>query len=349
MIHNENLQIKGLVLPKVRVESTGVFFPEQVVTSDDLLSEIDSEKNYGWPTDLISRHIGIKERRMADGSCLPSDLAIPAAKMAIRDCVSLNPDDIGMVIFCGIERDQPEPATAHTIQNALGLSADHAFDIANACFGFIHGMQLASNYIKLGEVKKALIVTGEVPTKIQNGVLDLLKKGLDKNKAKKLLGALTVGDAGGAAILSACHAGDHAGFDIFNNTSDSKHINKCIYRCDKNGIPRGQMDMPRINRVAHKIHERIIDSTLAAMKLQEFDWVLAHQTGAHPFEQLSHIRGVQKEKMVKTFDLFGNLTTATFPVNFNFLEKAGRVNKGDKIGGLFAGSGLAIGQFGYTY
>lgn len=344
-----NLTLKKHAIEKVKILSSGVYFPAQVVKSDDLFIEIRSESQYGIPTNFMSKRIGIEERRMADDSAKPSDLAIPAAQQAIDSCESLNADTIDMIVFCGIERDQPEPATSHTIQNALGLSASHVFDVASACFGFIHGMELASNYIRLGMVDKALVVTGEVPTRILRCVVDELKAGVQLERAKLLIGALTVGDAGGAVILGASPDCGQSGFEAFKNVTDSSHINKCIYKWGHSGVPEGQMEMAGINQAICKMHESLISDTLDSLMLTEFDWVLIHQTGAYPFEQLAKLRGVHRDRIIKTYNRFGNITSATFPANFNLLQKSARIQPGDTIGGLFAGSGLSIGQFVYTY
>ena len=145
--------------------------------------------------------MGICERRMSDGAEKPSSLAINAAKQAIAECTDLNLEHIDMVLFCGIERDQPEPATAHTVQNALGLHAQHVFDVANACFGFVDGIEIASRFIEAGVIRKALITTGEVPTRLIPSFLKQLQGNLSRKEALKLLGWLSVGDAGGAVIM----------------------------------------------------------------------------------------------------------------------------------------------------
>jgi len=59
--------------------------------------------------------MGVIERRVSDAGCSPSELAIAAAEQAIANYDG-RIDEIDAVIFCGIERDQPEPATAHEIQ-----------------------------------------------------------------------------------------------------------------------------------------------------------------------------------------------------------------------------------------
>ena len=105
----------------------------------------------------MSEKMGIIERRVAPSDAKPSDLAIPAARKAIEAATDIKPEEIDLVIFCGIERDQPEPATAHVIQDKLGLNARYALDIANACFGFVNAMEIATNYISCGIVKLSLI------------------------------------------------------------------------------------------------------------------------------------------------------------------------------------------------
>ena len=96
-------------------------------------------------------------------------------------------------------------------------------------------------------------------------------------------------------------------------------------------------------------HNKMIDDTLRRLGWKDFDWMLSHQIGKKPFEKLSNLNGVTPNKMIKTLDKLGNITSATFPVNFNKLVEERHVRSGDKIGGCFAGSGLVIGQFGYTF
>ena len=245
--------------------------------------------------------------------------------------------------------DQPEPATAHTIQHELGLHANHAFDIANACFGFIDAMEIASNFIKCGIVRYALVVTGEVPSKVLRSVVSTLKGGVDIKTAKNMIGALSVGDAGGAVIVGPSDDYETSGFELFNTTCHSSYVDKCIYKTQENGKVEGQMLMGHLAAAFIRFNNKLIDETLDKLGWDNFDWMLSHQIGKRPFEKLSGMHGVNPRQMIKTFDKLGNITSATFPVNFEKLCAEGNVNTGDKIGGCFAGSGLAIGQLGYTF
>ncbi len=334
---------------KNSILSSGIYLPPQVVKSDDLLAEIKSAEQYDLPTDWMSDKMGIIERRVAPDTFLPSDLAIPAAVQALDECKSVSHQDIDLVIFCGIERDQPEPATAHIIQHSLGLNARYAFDIANACFGFIDGMQMADCYIKSGIAKYALVVTGEIPSRVLRAAVDMLKRGVDLKTARNIIGALSVGDAGGAVIIGPSCNDKTSGFELFNTNSFSHLADKCMYKQHKDGSIHGHMNMAHMTVAFIKQHHELIDDTLDRLGWSEFDWLLTHQIGQKPFERLSALKGVSPSKMIKTLDKLGNITSATFPVNFKLLEDNELVRPGDKIGGCFAGSGLVIGQFGYTF
>lgn len=331
---------------KTKIISVGAYLPEKVITSDELLQEINSDQNYGTPIDWMSKKMGIIERRISPSNAQPSSLAIPAAQQAMDQASDVPIDEIDMVVFCGIERDQPEPATAHVIQNSLGLNAKYTFDIANACFGFVNAIEMASQYINSGAIRYALICTGETPSKVLLSIVDELKSGVDQETYRNKLGALSVGDAGGAVIIGASECG--SGFETFNTQSISKHIKKCIYKWGPDGKPVGQMFMGAIAVAIVNAHRELFPETLEKLNWESADWMLTHQMGARPFEELTNISGVKPSKMVKTFDLLGNITSATFPVGYKKLLDSGLLKPGEKIGGCFAGSGLAIGQFGYT-
>lgn len=337
------------ITTKVKINSVGTFLPPEIVKSTELMTEIDSENRYDIPNNWLSDAMGIEERRVAPANAKPSDLAIPAAREAIESCPGLDPQEIDLVIFCGIERDQPEPATAHTIQNALGLKANHVFDMANACFGFIDAMEVASNFIKCGIVRKALITTGEVPTKVLRAAVDTLKGGVDIKTAKNIIGALSVGDAGGAVVISASEVYDPSGFELFNTNCHSEYYDKCIYNKREDGSIDGQMVMGQLAGAFIKYNKRLLIDTLDKLGWEEFDWMLTHQIGKKPFERLSNMNGVNPSSMIKTFDKLGNITSATFPVSFKKLCDDASVGVGDRVGGCFGGSGFAVGQFGYTF
>ncbi|GHA10538.1 3-oxoacyl-[acyl-carrier-protein] synthase 3 [Arenicella chitinivorans] len=347
MNYHSDFGFQKVITHNTKILSVGTYLPNEVLKSDHMFEAFDSEKNYGIKTTWMSKEMGIKERRVSEPGTLPSQLAIPAARRAIENCPHLNPDEIDLVIFCGIERDQAEPATAHTIQSALGLKANHAFDVSNACFGFMHGIEVANHFIKSGATKYALVVTGEVPSRILRAAMNGLNKGMSRERAMDVIGALSVGDAGGAVVLGLSGYGENCGFELFNTRTDSSHLEKCFYRVNPDGSIDGQMKMGPIVGASIWMHKKIINDTLSKLGWDNFDWVLSHQTGKRPFEKFTAMSTVPAKRMIRTYHKLGNIASATFPLNYEKLLKSGKVRQGDRIGGIHSGSGLVVGEFGY--
>lgn len=331
---------------RTKVLGVGSYLPEQRVGSDDMMQDIGSEKKYGLAHDWMSSGMGIVERRMVADDQHPSDLAIEAAKDALSACPDLDPGLIDAVIFCGIERDMPEPATAHIVQRSLGLNASYVFDVANACFGFFQGVKLASSLIESGAIKYGLIVTGEVSTKAARSIARQLKRGMSVDKAKYLWGSLSAGDAGGAMIVGPDHEGN-SGFIKFHQMSKSQYSGLCHYHWQSNGEVKGHMDMGRIVARGLKLNRQVYQETFDQLGWDTPDWLIAHQTGNAAFEHMKNIHGVENRKFMKTYPKLGNITTATLPLSFKKLSASGNLKSGDKVAGMFAGSGLVGGQFGY--
>ena len=344
-----NIHINPAILAPVRAQilSVGTFLPEERIKSDDIMTEVQSEQKYGLPHNWMSTEMGIEERRSAPDKLLPSDLAIFAAEDAFNSNPDFNPGDIDCVIFCGIERDRPEPATAHNIQNALGLNANHVFDVANACYGFVDGIKLANALIESRMIEHALVVTGEVPTRILKAVVEMMKKGIEPTEVKHMWGWLSVGDAGGAVILGPS-SDPNSGFVGFNQRVDSRQVNRCHYRFRADGSIDGKMQMAQVVARGFQLNKDMFDDTLKLLRWDGLDWALTHQTGKRTFEQVLTLKSINKEKLIQSYPKLGNITTATLPICLKKMLKSGKVKKGDRIGGLFAGSGIVTGQFGYV-
>ena len=349
MNYHKSFDIKPLSVPLTRIYSVGDYLPSQKVQSNHLFEDLDSDRKYGIPTTWMSETMGIVERRVAAENTKPSELAILAAREAIESCTEIHPDQIDMVLYCGIERNYTEPATAHAVQDGLGLKAHRVFDISNACFGFNDGIDIANNFISSGSAKYVLLVTGEIMTRIYPSFIKQLKKGVSVHKARNLIGWFSLGDAGGAMIIGPSEPEDHRGFRIFRNNIDSSHVDKCHYELNTDGEYHGEMKMGKIVARGFQLHKEIIYTTMKSVGWEKFDKLLTHQTGRRNFEQIAKLGIVESEDILKTYDVLGNITSATLPVSYKKMINDVTLNKGCRIGGCFGGSGLTTGQFCYNY
>ena len=78
-----------------------------------------------------------------------------------------------MLINTAVCRDYLEPATAVAVHHQLGLPTNCLnFDVANACLGFMNGIQLAGTMIDSGQADYALIVDAEGSRLTHEATLD---------------------------------------------------------------------------------------------------------------------------------------------------------------------------------
>lgn len=325
------------------IAGIGAYLPEKIVRSDDIFAAAKPER-FGVPVDFISRHIGIKERRVADTGVQPSDLATLASKLALKDS-GVSPAQIDLIIFAGISRDCEEPATAHFVQTALGAKNAYCMDITNACLGFMAAWFAANAYIASKSAKNVLICTGENPNKFLPQAIDMISRAETKKNFKDQLGFLTVGD-GGAAFVLTRPPEQSRGLRWIKFLSKGALAPLCYYNKVGFGID-GAMHMSTISRELIRFNEEIIDETMDRLEWfpEQIDKVYMHQVGRKPHELLAALAKVPIEKAPSTYSQFGNLTSSTIPVSM-YLNPPER---GQRVLILGAGSGLSVCQGGMIY
>lgn len=326
-----------------KLVSCGATLPKQKVTGNELMDEIRSKERYGLPSRYFSTLMGIQEIRHAPEGTLPSQLAIEASLNALSTS-GVSPMDIDCVIFCGIERDWQEPATAHKVQMEIGAARATCFDVVNACHGFMNGVVIADSFIRNGSADNVLVCTGEVGSNVARNIMHQInQRSMSKEELKLQLGALSIGDAGGAMIIG---RGDKPGngFQRFRFASKGEHSTLCHYKHGDDGLVDGVMDMQRICLESLEFHKQEIQSTYDGLDWQPADVnrVVAHQAGLKPHKWLMDAIGIPEERSNSTIERFGNIATATIPVSLS-LEPP---KEGDKVLILSTGSGLTIGQTG---
>src|SRR5262249_50413353 len=140
----------------------------------------------------------------------------------------VDPLELDLLLFASASRDMAEPATAHIVQAALGSRA-HCLDVTNACNSFINGIDVARSLMLTGRAARALVVTGETPTRAMRWQVD------DRAQLWDGLAGFTFGDAGAAVVLQPVASG---GIIDVDTETDSTHWGI-------GGIPGGGSRHPR--------------------------------------------------------------------------------------------------------
>ncbi|MGH7186150.1 MAG: beta-ketoacyl-ACP synthase 3, partial [Pseudomonadota bacterium] len=147
------------MLRRSLVVGCGSYLPARVVTNADLAKTIDTSDEW------IQKRTGIRERRIAADGERTSDLAVKAAQAAL-DSAGMAATDIDLIVCATSTPDETFPATATQVQARLGMTAGAAFDVQAVCSGFVFGLAVADNFIRLGQAKNALVIGAETFSRI---------------------------------------------------------------------------------------------------------------------------------------------------------------------------------------
>src|SRR5438552_18943213 len=105
----------------------GHYLPSRVVTNDDLAKLMPTTDEW------IVQRTGIKERRFIEESGIgASDLALPAAKMAIEHA-GRSVSDVDAIIFATLRADYNFPGSGCLLAHKLGLPNVPALDVGHQC------------------------------------------------------------------------------------------------------------------------------------------------------------------------------------------------------------------------
>ncbi len=333
-----------------RLISTGVYIPSGRVTSYELMEQIESTSRFGVSCDWLQRVTGIREKRVTPEGILPSDMAVHATREAM-DRGGIKPSDIDAIVYTGGTRDYlVEPATAHTIQAKLGALNAVAFDVSNACHGFMNGIHLMDALIATGQVRRGLVVTGEQGSRVASKAIKALRNTDDRAELTLLAAGLTLGDAGAAMIMGP-KLGPDTGFMGFMLQSQGQHSGFCT----AGGVlTDGPVitDMPTIigesaKLIAAMFHELMYERL--GWNIDDLAKYIIHQVGGKIFKLHHEILNIPLEIMPKTIYTMGNLITANIPVAIHNAVYNQEVSYDNKLYLSAAGSGISIGQAGLIW
>ena len=126
------------------IKGVGAYLPERVLTNKELAKNVDTSDEW-----IVARS-GIHQRHIAADDQSTSDLAIEAAKRALKNA-GLDGTEVDLFVVATATPDETFPATAARVQSALGKPGIPAFDLQAVCSGFVYGLAVIDNFIKTGQ------------------------------------------------------------------------------------------------------------------------------------------------------------------------------------------------------
>lgn len=320
--------------PRSRIAGVGHYLPERVVRSEALEKELCLTERFGVTAGFVERMTGVAERRWAPPGSANSDLAALAAERAMA-AAGLDAGAIDCVVFAAVGQDLAEPATANILQDRLGARRAHAFDVKNACNSWLNAVDLADSLIASGKAGCVLVATGEVSSFYID--LDIP----DYRTLLQRLSALTLGDAGAAAVLVPATGERGIRGTFFQSAGEEWALATVAGGGTRFGWGTSRFESQSSKLLA--VTERRLPplvlkaSTAVDWKPSEVDCIVPHQVSTGFVRKMCLAMGVPFERCVVTLDRYGNCAAASIPLALSLAVDTGQLAPGHKVA-LVAGA-----------
>ena len=285
--------------------------PKVQVSNTELAQYVDTTDEW------IKSRTGIGNRYISTGETATS-LAVEAAQQALSRA-NVAPEEIDVIIVASISPEYVMPSTACLVQGEIGAVNATCFDLTAACSGFLYAMKVATQGIRCGDYKKALVIGSEV-----------LSKALDWNHRDT---CVLFGDGAGAAVLTDSHepgvissytGSDGTGADLLSLRGLPSQ-NMLHEKEPEN--PYIQMEGRAVYSFAIKIIPKCIETVLkdTDYSVQDIAYFVLHQANERIIDSVAKKMKISNEKFYKNMDTYGNTSAASIPIALSELDQSGKL------------------------
>jgi len=308
----------------------GAYLPERIVTNAELAKQVDTTDEW------IRQRTGIEQRHVAADGEMTSDLALAASKRAIESA-GISVSDIDMIVLATATPNETFPSTATRVQAELGMTRGAAFDVQAVCTGFVYALNIADNFIRVGQAKTILVIGAETFSRI-----------LDWNDRTT---CVLFGDGAGAVVLCAQEGeGTNRDRGILSNHihSDGRH-HDLLY---VDGGPSSTKTVGHLRMVGRDVFRHAVTNMAAVLgEALEFngllpsdiDWLVPHQANRRILDSTAQKLHLDMEKVVVTVGRHANTSAASIPLALAEAVDDGRIQPGNVVALEAMGGGFTWG------
>lgn len=299
------------------IAGTGGYLPERVMTNKEFEEFVDTSDEW------IRERSGIKRRHIAAEGETTSDMALAAAREAIK-AAAVGNDDIDLIIVATTTPDKVFPSTACIVQRRLGIHKIAAFDVHAACSGFIYALDIADRFIRTGGANCALIIGSETYSRI----LDW------KDRTTCVL----FGDGAGATVL---RASKEPGVISTHIHADGEHEELLHVPAGiSSGYERVREESAYIQMKGHEVFRKAVGAldTIARETLDgngvdkhEIAWLIPHQANLRIIAAAAKKLDLPMDRVVVTVDEHANTSSASIPLALDVAVRDGRIKRGELL------------------
>ena len=339
-----------MLFRNLAIESLSYELAPHRVTSSQLEDRLNGAMaRMRLPPHPIELLTGITERGFWEHGTLVSEVAARAGRRAIAEA-GIQPRDLGLLISTSVSKDYLEPSIASLVHGDLGLdSRCQSFDLANACLGFLNGIEVAGRMIEAGVVDYALVVDGESAGPIVDATLRRLsEQGATSQDFWDNFATLTLGSAAVAMVLGRADK---------SRTSHRVNGSVALADTDNNRLcigttERMTTDSTRLLKagvaLAGRTWNEAVD-TLPNWSPSTIDQFILHQVGKSHLVAICNALNIPVQKCFLSYPTLGNVGPAAVPLTLALAREANRVRRGDHVALMGIGSGLNVSMMSVTW
>ena len=331
----------------VTVESIGYELAPNVVTSASLETRLAPiYEALHLPPGQIAALTGVRERRFWDTGQRMADGAAKAGRKALS-AAGLAPDDVGMLVYGGVCRDNLEPATACATAHALGIRGTAVVhDTCNACLGVMNGILQVANAIELGQIQTGLVVSCESARPIVDSTIARMVANPTMEMFKQSMATMT-GGSGAIGIVLSHTSRSVAGHRLVGGAVRAAPEHHALSHWGADTEPSsGHPVVMETDAVGTLQHGVILGTAAYDAFVSELGWpggpdrVICHQVGTPHRAAVLAAMGIPLDRDFSTFEYLGNIGTVSVPITAAIADERGTLAPGHRVGLFGIGSGL---------
>ncbi len=307
------------MMPATKILGFGGYQPDKVVTNDDLAKIVETSDEW------IRSRVGIASRRVAGPDETVGDMAEAAGAKALA-ASGLTPASIDLVIVATCSPETPIPNVAATVAHRLGIVAPGAYDLNAACAGFCYALAAASDSVRAGSARTALVIGAEKMT----AWLDWYDRST----------CIIFADGAGAAVVGPAADGEPQGIGpvVWGSAGD---------QAEKITIPEGthaiRQDGQAVFRWATTaLHPIALEACRrAGVAPADLSAFIPHQANLRIIEAIARRLGIPRERVADDIVTAGNTSSASIPLALSRMAEQGRLQPGKPALLLGFGAGLS--------
>lgn len=308
-------------MENIKIVSNGTYLPKREILNQEIEEKFNLEQGY------IYKRTGILKRYYSDNENI-EEIAIKAVKNLFSkniDIKNIDIKNIGLIIVATTTTNKLMPGISNYIQKELKINPCICLDILSGCNGYINAFDIASMYIKLGKIQKALVIGVDILSEYTN--MD------DINTS------IILSDGAGATLIEKTDSQK-----MYYSNIKAEYENNHILEC-QSGKKISMLGKEVYKYAVIKTTENIKELLEQANeKLEDIKYIIPHQSNIKIIKAIASRLKIDINKMYTNIENTGNTFCASIPIAINEMMEKGLLKEKDKVILLGYGGGLNTGS-----